>query len=167
MAGTNRISAAERNENGTKRGSLRASAFMLALLLIFTTVASVVPITLTTVTAAAPQLVAASLDSFKVNGSVRTMPADRTLDATAETINNVGFRGWIGFQGQAMTRIGYKINNGTTTWVSGFITTEQAVINAGGQYARRYEISAIPVSNTTNSVVVVVEVDGQEIAIDQ
>lgn len=95
---------------------------------------------------------------------------DRTVDGSDGSVTVLKFRGWIGFD-KEIEQFGVKVNDKITYSDDFRRDAETAVLNAGGQYASRFEISVDPATLTgTNTIVgvarlaggIVVELDGQE-----
>ncbi len=86
-----------------------------------------------------------SYDAFSVDGQMKINDgkADKWLDERENKIdakNQIAFLGWAGF-GEAIESYGYIIDDGEPIWNAGFTTyTEEAVLNFGGQYAKRFNI---------------------------
>ena len=88
----------------------------------------------------------------------------------ADTPNVITFNGWIGFD-QPITAFGYIVGSQAPVFQSSFmIEPEQGVISAGGQYAKRFNVSipvkSIQVSGTTDVYMVVQLGDGQVIVLN-
>ncbi len=92
-----------------------------------------------------------SKDTFFVNG-VMYFPEDGEAGKKLEALNNlielpvdttesIALRGWLGYT-QAVDTFGYRIDGGEAVFGDFFEDTEDAVINAGGVHAQRYNITA-------------------------
>ncbi|MBR5005538.1 MAG: LamG domain-containing protein [Clostridia bacterium] len=95
---------------------------------------------------------------------------NRTVDGSDGSVTSLLVRGWIGFD-KEIEQFGIKIGDQITYSDEYRAQTGQDVLNAGGQYASRWQVSIDPSTLTgTNRIVVVVklvngivvELDGQE-----
>jgi hypothetical protein len=67
---------------------------------------------------------------------------DQTGDISITAGQTVGLRGWIGFD-KAISMYGYALDGGQIVWTDEpGDTTEPGVLQAGGQYAKRFHIQA-------------------------
>ncbi|MCR5056920.1 MAG: discoidin domain-containing protein [Clostridia bacterium] len=115
-----------------------------------------------------------SFDSFYVDGvlnfgqgdglaSSKLDAVNRTVESPVETFV---IRGWIGFE-EAIEAFGYKIGDADPVYDASFLKpAEEAVQNAGGKNAKRFEIS-VPVSDVTetSAIVAVVKLANGEVVV--
>ena len=88
---------------------------------------------------------------------------NRTVESPVETFV---IRGWIGFE-EAIEAFGYKIGDADPVYDARFLKpAEEAVQNAGGKNAKRFEIS-VPVSDVTetSAIVAVVKLANGEVVV--
>ncbi len=121
----------------------------------------------------------ASFDSLFIDGALNFGQGDGSasdkLDGQSRTVGNgdgsiqeIRLRGWIGFE-QEIDSFGYQIGDAEPVFDASFTeTTEQAVKNAGGENALRFNVT-VPVAGVegTQTIVMVVKlVDGSVVKID-
>ncbi|MBP5729657.1 MAG: hypothetical protein J6X19_00490 [Clostridia bacterium] len=123
-----------------------------------------------------------SLDSVKFNdilnfgegdgnGSAKLDNHDRTIDGSDGSISSIEVKGWVGFDGDQIDQLGYKV--GDQVFYGDFKTpTDDAVINAGGPDATRFVIVVDTTGLTGRNLIVpvvklasgvVVNMDGVEL----
>jgi hypothetical protein len=113
---------------------------------------------------------AASMDSLKVNGnSYFSGGISSGLQASGNKVepasgsSNINLSGWAGF-GYENIMFGYSIDGGNAVWNSYPVIPEQAVKNAGGEYANRFSITVplrdISVGEHKVDFLVLVDLDG-------
>ena len=94
-----------------------------------------------------------SFDTIKQNGKVLTdggvagyrLEIDDTIDGKDGKTYEVTLRGWVGFEDSEIKKVGYQIDDGPVVFNDNFFeTTQQAVKDAGGEYAQRFTVD-VPV----------------------
>ena len=128
---------------------------------------------------AAYTLAGVSFDTFFVDGVMNFGQGDgmasskldgvnRTVDGSDGSIETIVMRGWVGFD-KAIAQFGYQVGDQEPVFDDSFKkTTEQAVLDAGGANASRFEVE-IPVGRIsgTNVITTVVKlVDGTVVKLD-
>ena len=111
-----------------------------------------------------------SFDTIKQNGKVLTdggvagyrLEIDDTIDGKDGKTYEVTLRGWVGFEDSEIKKVGYQIDDGPVVFNDNFFeTTQQAVKDAGGEYAQRFTVD-VPVgtlSGEGHELKVVVKLD--------
>ena len=78
-----------------------------------------------------------SLDSLTATDSIKS----GTQVAFPEGTENLNAYGWVGFNDKEILKLGYSIDGGNAIFNSSPIAPGQGVIDAGGQYAKRFSIN--------------------------